>query len=63
MLTTFAFIAAQLLLGIVVTLGVKLARREPNLQARFEAVIEITHRATRLDAARRETKEESWSRH
>jgi hypothetical protein len=54
MLILIMFCAAQLVLGLAICGGLRVARRQPNLAGRLAAVTEIRHRPTRLDAARRE---------
>lgn len=48
------FIVAQVLLGIVVWIGLAVAAREPRLAGRLAAIIELMHRPTRIEAARKE---------
>lgn len=58
------FIGAQVVLWAVIRIGVGAVRREPSLRGRLTAVTEVTHRPTRIEAARKEvtrTKSETES--
>jgi hypothetical protein len=55
MVVTFVcFVVGLILVGMGITVTVHFLHRQPALAARRAAVLEITHRATRIDAARAE---------
>jgi hypothetical protein len=54
MTVVIAFFAAQVVLGGLVWMGIRLAGRQPRLDDRLAAITEITHRPTRTEAARKE---------
>src|ERR1700751_1720386 len=54
MLILIMFWAAQVVLGAAIWAGLRIVRREHNLGDRLAALIEIRHKPTRLDAARKE---------